>query len=375
MRLLENGEFSTTAVTVMRRDGAFGSGVDELEDGNMLPKLCMAVGKGACEGFCQADPSVELVPKLCAQENIAIAAETFGVRIDNLVIASATEDNVVFGDRIWDVAPVPEAGEYQKVPDANAFFFMPYLDKTLSGEPMRAVAMRMADCGAITFEFEDDEHRLVLGQAHFSRTNMRGPSAFIEGHEIDGERVSWAEYVVGQAIGHYGANPKNMRIGLTAAVEGKDFVLNYKTVEKMNRYYPGWQELGFLHPEEGKETDFDVLIDYREMIDWQIQRAVERFGLNPNNIKLDQAINTGDLQFGHASNHWAGKGKVEHGRDMYIVGVTDRDVELKVTSLRKRIVSIKNSLDGLFASASFEDVDSARHRLELLQEELKILTA
>jgi hypothetical protein len=139
-------------------------------------------------------------------------------------------------------------------------------------------------------------------------------------HELDGEKVSWGEYVLGSALGHYSANPETVDIKLVAAVEGKDFVHHFATGEKMEKYFPSWSELGFMHP-EGAE-DFDCLIDYHEMIGWQLTESIQNpaLRLSANQVNTEEVINTGDLSLGHASHHAAQRDKIVHGRDMYIVG-------------------------------------------------------
>lgn len=374
MRIEQSSNY-TAAVTVMRQGDKFGASTDQLEDGNTIPRLCQMAGEGACANVCQLYTISDDVyqPKMCAEENISIAVEEFGIHIDSLVIAAATQDNVVFGDSIHDIAEAPDDGDYQKVPAANAFFFRPYEDKTLAGQPMLAAAMRMADCGSLMIEFEDKSGALVLGQSHFSRTNMRGPTAYKSDHELDGKPVSWAEYVFGQAIEHYGAKVDTIKVKLAAAVEGKDFVHHYNSVNDMNNHFPGWAELGFIHPDPDKTEDFDCLIDYRQMIEWQMERAAERFGLEPSNIDTKEAINTGDISTGHASHHWASepKKKIAHGRDMYIIGVTDLD--LQIHGLEASMTSLFDSAEGYFASAQFEDGEDCRNRAYELQAEVKTL--
>jgi hypothetical protein len=319
-----------TAVTVMRRGEEPGFTTEELQDGNTIPRLCAAAGKGACEQVCQLNQEPVLERGVvCAERNIANALQEVGVEPENFVLVSATEDNVVFAD---SANATTHAEGYSLQQKSNAFFFRPGVDKTPNGQPIHAIGMRMADCGSVTISMNDNKGNLILGQAHFSRTNMRGPSAFM--HERDGKKVSWAEKLLGDAIEHYGADPKTIRMQVTAAVEGRDFIHHYADQDAMNAHYPGWQELGFMHPEVGKKTDFDCIIDYRNMIGWQLGQVLKEYGLNADASSQYKARNTGNLVLGHASHHWASKGVIEHGRDLYITGISPKIIEEQLESCR-----------------------------------------
>jgi hypothetical protein len=305
----------SVAVTVMRNGAERGRRVDELLDGNTISRLCKAVGEGACAQACQLlDDARAEAGVMCAENNIASALETFGVASENFVLAAATHDNVNFGDNIEHTQAFTSSEGYVQIPETNAFFFRPGIDNSPNGQSIDALGMRMADCGSVNYQMIDRNGDLVLGQAHFSRTNMCGPSALK--HELHGEQVSWGEYVLSSAIEHYGANPESVEIYLTAAVEAKDFVHNYDSSEKMHEHYPGWDELGFMHRSVSNGA---TLIDYREMISWQLAQAASRYGLQSHQIDTSHAKNTGDLTLGHASHHWSTKGIIEHGRDLYIV--------------------------------------------------------
>jgi hypothetical protein len=339
-------KIASVGVTVMRDGEARGDNPTELRDGNTIPRLCRAVGEGACAKACKLNfDQREEAGVMCAENNINSALEEFGVSSENFLLASATADNVYFGDSLDGTNALVSDEGYNQLPETNAFFFRPGIDKGPNGKLIDAVGMRMADCGSVNMQFLDSEGNIVLGQAHFSRTNMFGPSEFQ--HELNGEKVSWAEFVIGSALEHYGVNNWSMKIFLSAAVEGKDFIHNFDTEQKMKKTWPGWDELGFLH--RNADTG-DTLIDYREMIDWQLQRASERFDISPRRIETGMAINTGDLALGHASHHWSSKrkDKIAPGRDLYITGVNLDDLAALAASSRE-------SADMYNASAQFED--------------------
>ncbi len=308
--------FMTEAnISTMRAGDAFGEGVQELESGNMIPRLCTAAekvaGSEACRQVCQLNPvGRQEAGVLCAENNIRSVIDALGTTPDQFVMVGATADEVGFG---FSEEIVENNEGYMQMPGYNAFFFRPGIDG------LSHAAMRMADCGAVIYEFEDRDNELVVGIAHFSRTNMRGPSAYE--HELNGRKVSWAEFVLGSAMEHYQAEVESVRIELVAAVEGKDFIHHYEDQAAMDRHYPGWKELGFMHP--AADTDFDCLIDYCEMIEWQLGQSIQSPMLRQKlrQIRVNNAINTGDLSLGHASHHWASKGAIAHGRDMYVVGL------------------------------------------------------
>lgn len=318
-------------VTQMRRGDSFGDHPDQLEDGNMIPRLCNFVGKAACEETCRLlktfpawpDPKPglrefqEVSATQCAEVNILTTLEKLGTKPANFVLTSCTGDRIAFGDDL-SAADASHGSGYTFVPATNAFFFRPRKDKAPSGAPLTHAAMRMADCGGVIYDFTDKNDKPVTGIAHFSRTNMRGPSAFM--HKLNGQKVSWGEFVIGSALEHYGANPASVKIKLVAAVDRDDFVHNFSDSAKMEKTFPGWNELGFMHPQS--EQNFDCLIDYREMIEWQLGASVQNpnYRLDASQIDTSEVINTGDLSLGHASHRAASAGKIAHGRDLYIVG-------------------------------------------------------
>lgn len=347
---------ASVAVTVMRRGNLEGKEPSELLDGNTIPRLCRAVGEGACAQACQlGEQERSEAGVMCAENNISSALEKFGVEPGNFMLAAATADNVFFGDSLDKTNAFESQEGYSQLPEANAFFFRPGIDKGPNGKPIDAMGMRMADCGSVNYEFKDRQGNLVLGQSHFSRTNMHGPSAF--NHEVEGKKVSWAEHVLASAIEHYGADTSSIRIYVAAAVEGKDFIHNFDSEEKMNKYYQGWSELGFMHrDEESGET----LIDYREMIMWQLEGAAQAHGVSKSFIKAENAINTGDINLGHASHQLASKVKIEHGRDLYITGVNLDNLAFTAASLRE-------VADAYSSTAQFEYADDANNDAEMLE--------
>ncbi len=325
MRNIPFGENVAARITVMRQEDPSGIS-DELQDGNMLPRLCEFAGAGACEKACQ----LKLMPddtiaefNSCAEGNILSALAEVGVVPENFAMVAATKDRVGFADSLKELGASTHEDGYTMVPACNAFFFRPGKDRTAgSYRNLTHVAMRMADCGDVVYSLKDREGQDVIGIAHFSRTNMRGPSEYM--HEVDGKKVSWGEYVLAQAVAHYGADLSTVQIRLVAAVEGRNFIHSYKNLEAMWNHFPGWDELGFMHPTGF--TEFDCLIDYREMIAWQLTQSIQdpALKLHPRQVDTSAVIDTGNLRLGHASHHAATKGIIPHGRDMYILGLNEQ---------------------------------------------------
>lgn len=321
----EFGEGVVTAVSVMRKQGEFGDRPEQLQDGNTIPRLCMAVGEEACKEVCQLSGGVrEAAGIKCAENNVTKIVDSYGVELDSFLMVSASEDNVVFGDELEEKGAFVTDEGYAQLPACNALFFRPGVDQLPTGSKVEVMAMRMADCGSVNFRFNDSEGNLVLGQAHFSKPNMAGPTEFM--HEIDGRKVSWGEYVAVKAMEHYVANPDEVEIYLAAAVDKEDFVFQFDTLETMRKHFKGWEELGLVEPQQHERAGerFDCLVYYREMIDWQLEQATQAVGFNPSKIDTSQAINTGDIWLGHASHRLGSRGMTAQGRDMYLIGRTQQ---------------------------------------------------
>jgi len=355
MKSVEIDSVIDANITQMRDGAAFGNGNAELLDGNMIPRLCQFAGENACAQTCQlkelkaANPEagsaeagqIGAVGKLCAENNIVETLASRYISPENAVLVSATKDRVVFADEIDQSGAFRHPDGYTMVPEANGFFFRPGKDMTVNGHRrLYEAMMRMADCGDVIVIGTSKTGEPFVGQGHFSRTNMRGPSAYK--HELDGRKVSWGEYFIGSAIEHYDADPSSLRVTLVAAVEREDFVHHYENKEKMEAHFPGWNELGFMHPAAGKDEDFDCMIDYREMIAWQLTEGIQnpKYRLAPEQVNTAHAINTGDLSLGHASHHKATHGEIAHGRDIYAVGLNRQQ------AVAARIAEVERLRDG-----------------------------
>lgn len=359
MKSIEINADVTASVTQMRLGSEFGSSPDELLDGNVLPRLCAFAGSNACAEACRLKllETAESIPKMCAEENILGALDELYVNPENFAMVSATKDRVGFADQLEALGSSRHKDGYTVVPECNAFFFSPSKDMTHNRfRRLTHVAMRMADCGDVIYTFQDREGDEVLGIAHFSRTNMRGPSAYM--HELDGRQVSWGEYVLGSAIDHYGADPASVKVKLVAAVEGKNFIHHYNDDAQMEAHFPGWNELGFMHPAEAK--DFDCLIDYREMIRWQLLDSIQNpaHKLTAEQIDTTGPIDTGNLTLGHASHHAATHEKIAHGRDMYILGLSPKNTLSSRIDEVTRLQQGRSWALGTFWEMSDEDRDS-----------------
>lgn len=385
----------TASITEMRIPGSFGNGPEELQDGNMLPSLCRAAAAGACSEVCQLQ-FVDAEPVECAEQNVHEAISNFGVDVENFVLVKATKDRVVFADDMSrdSTVHVPQRGEVQEIPDANAFFFRPNFDFTLHHEAdgilktdedylkggvnpnaVFAAGMRIADCGSLLVELLDKNGDLVLGMVHLTRTNLLPDSNYI--HERNGELVSWVEKAIGDAIDHYEASSDWVKLSLLGSIASDDYVLSFSDEEKMNKLWPGWDDNGYMELVERGADEDSYKVKYTEMIVDQVQSARKRLGIRSPLLREDnftkKTINTGDRTSGHASNHRSGKrlGLIATGRDMHIVGIS-RDNAGKVTLLG-RIVKMQDiasekyeRADEYSASADFEDAERLRNEADAL---------
>ena len=243
MKTVEISERYEAIVTQMREGAAFGRGNEQLHDGNMIPNRCEfggtlstdlqeAIGSQICAEMCvlkslksqqfddtekgkknasEATKKIAEVGKQCAEDNILTTLDKQHIKPENFVLVSATKDRVIFGDEIDESGATRHPDGYTMVPEANGFYFKPGVDMTLNRHRrIYKATMRMADCGDVVADGDDDNGEPFVGQGHFSRTNMRGPSAYI--HELNGEKVSWGEYFIGSGVVHFNADVSKMKV-------------------------------------------------------------------------------------------------------------------------------------------------------------------
>lgn len=391
-------EAASCAISEMRFPGTFGDKTEELQDGNMLPSLCFAAGAGACKNECQLNYLTDAEPVECAVENLREVVGSFGVPVENFVLVKATRDSIVFADEL-DKNPeldIPDRGEIQEVPDANAFFFSPNFDLTMhhgkDGEikidsdylngganpnAIFAAGMRIADCGSLAVEMLDRNGDLVLGLIHLTRTNLRPSGKYI--HERNGEHVGWVEKVIGEAVDHYGADLWSVQLTQLGSISSDDYVLSFSDKKKMEDLWPGWEEAGYIELVGRGQEDDEFRVDFSRMINDQISVAVKRLGLLKyrNKNYATYAINTGDKASGHASNHWSGKRHRlnAEGRDIHVVGV-NRDSVNKVTlagrieQLEERIESARQHYSECSGAGDFFQAEDSRSNAESMEESL-----
>ncbi|MEJ0072714.1 MAG: hypothetical protein WDN27_01325 [Candidatus Saccharibacteria bacterium] len=96
--------------------------------------------------------------------------------------------------------------------------------------------------------------------------------------------------------------------------------------EKAREKFAGWEELGFVHNTAREGGKVECLVDYREMIAWQLKESIQDFGLrqymNDYSVDLSEVINTGDLSLGHAvTTRLSIIALPKTVRDWYIVGL------------------------------------------------------
>ena len=126
-------------------------------------------------------------------------------------------------------------------------------------------------------------------------------------------------------------------------------------MDDARKHFPGWDELGFLHP---NETTARLQVNYRDMVVWQLRKAAERFAIDVERLHTDQPINTGDVSLGHASHRQHRNGVIASGRDLYLVGVDIAGVEQRLSTIDDELTKHYNTLEYYAGSADTDGVEA-----------------
>lgn len=299
-----------------------------LETGNVLRRTCQFAGENACKEVCQLkllDSSASrekieqiLENKVCADENLAQALETLKVEPGELLMIGVTANNVGFADSLDSYSKLGDnPNGWKELPGFNAFF--------AREDEVKALGRRLADCADINFELEDSEGNKVFGFEHGTRTNMFGSSEYA--FQKDGKKMSFTEYVMRQAIEHYGSDPADIKIKLAAAIQAHNFTKHFDSQDKLDEHLPGWYEDGFVkniskpdwRPGDPVVPEDTWEADTRGMIIHDIKMAMETLGVPAENFDMSSAIDPGDSKGVHSSHQYS----TEYGdtRDLYITYV------------------------------------------------------
>lgn len=294
--------------------------------GNILRRVCEVFGETACQAICLLrDVDVERFnandDKACADANLRDALLDIELQPKEVLMVAVTGNKVGFADELdtyeerGEVKKNPEG--WREIPGYNAFFGR-------VGEIM-GIGSRLADCAHLSFEFPDSRGETVIGFEHGTRTNMNGASA--HAFEIDGRKVSYTEFVLSEALAHYGAHPADVVIRLSASIQPQNFVKHFENKEQREGHIPGWFADGFAwnvsRPEwqEGDEYDPEDTwyADSRGLILHDIVEAMERLGIPIENFDGTGMIDPADTAGVHSSH----ENREQYGdtRDLYLVRV------------------------------------------------------
>jgi hypothetical protein len=327
------GEKAFHAITQIRDEAG------EPATGNVLRKLCEFAGAEACKGTCQlelrfgeGEPldshaqerySAAAEQRSCADLNVKMALEELGLPAKEVWIIAANKDDVGFADELEDYK---ERGKFKvnsqgwhELDGFNAFF-------AREGE-ITAFGRRMGDCPDIDFEFKDKDGNTIFGFEHATRTNMFGSSEYR--FERDGRKVSYTEYVLGQALDHYGADPTSVSIKLAAAIKAENNTgWSFASIDIMEEKMPGWFEDGHLvnvtnprwQPADGfLDKNDNWKADTRGMIISDLLDAMRKLGVPLENLSTEGIIDPNEDSHKFSSYKAFTSGKVsKNTRDLYL---------------------------------------------------------
>jgi hypothetical protein len=300
--------------------------------GNVLRRLCQHGCQDGCsirQQMKENDSVVEVFEMLqsvesersCADLNLAKGIGKLGLKRDQVLMVGVTKNKVGFADQLdeYDVQQNPEG--WRELSGFNAFF--------ARTDEESALGRRLADCSDINYEFTDAEGKSVIGFEHGTRTNMTGESDLQ--YERDGKKVNFTEYVLGQAIDHYGADPQTIKIKLAAAIQGRNFTFTFTDIFKMEEVLPGWYSGGLLENKDnsnwapnsdGSLNATDVWeADSRQLILHDIYQAAENLGIPTDNIDVLSPIDPAESDGMFSSQTKSRLGKSQASRDLYITYV------------------------------------------------------
>lgn len=254
----------------------------------------------------------------CADLDLRLALNKLRLSNRDVLIVGVTSDRVGFADELDEYGDALEHPYgWRELTGFNAFF-------AREGET-DALGRRLADCADINFAFQDRDGNTVFGFQHGTRTNMFGSSRFA--FEKDGKKMSFTEYVLREAIEHYGADPTTINIKLAAAIKGHNFTKHFDGREKMEEHLPGWYDDGFVlnvsnpdwQPGNPVVPEDTWEADTRGMITRDIKEAMKNLGIPGAHLNAHSVIDPGDSKGGHSSHQFA----ADYGdtRDLYITYV------------------------------------------------------
>lgn len=283
------------------------------------------LGAGACRNciYYENYPEDAEEAKQCSERNLITILEDQDIEPANFLMVSVTENGVGFYDTI-DATKVKknEFGNYEQIAGYNAFFARKS-EKT-------AVGSRLADCGHWEIEATLPDGDLAFGFVHSTRTNMQGEGAetFYDGDT----KVNYLAHVINEFTSHYGVEPGDVRIKLTAAID--KLVYSFKpdegkgwstAEEAMDGNFAGWFDNGLLNnmtnPNWKRGDPIQPTDVWHGNYHGMLEHMIARTSVPTENIDMTEILNPGIIESGHASNVAGKHGKRPEARDLYVVKV------------------------------------------------------
>jgi hypothetical protein len=308
----------------------------DLAAGDILRRTCTWAGEEACKGQCvlrlvqekrveTESAAQELavkaaVERTCSDLNLETVFEKLDLEPEKVLMIGVTGDGVGFADSLDQYEGLARnPSGWRELKGFNAFFGR-------EGEA-DAIGRRLADCADINFEFKDRDGNIVFGFEHGTRPNMFGSGEYCFDGPND-TKISYTEYVMRQAIEHYGADPSSMHIVLGAAIQAHNFTKHFGDREKMEAHLPGWYDDGFVKNATNPdwrpgdpvvETD-TWEADTRGMIVRDIEAAMAKLGVPETNFSTTGIIDPGDSRGVHSSHQY--RDQYGDSRDLYVTYTT-----------------------------------------------------
>jgi hypothetical protein len=306
-------DYTRVEVSISRQPGMDENGnpYEELRAGNILGRLCPAIGAGAC----QAPEDYDNSDKLCAARNSSEVFDSLGIPKERIFTAAVCGSaNVAFLDAsVRDSMLEPENG-YKTFTQTDGLF----------GPVEYAKACRLADCGLLVVSGKDRHGDEFNGFIHATRLNMNGNDQF---KDSSGHPVGGVTKMLQEMRDHY--RPTELSLDLVAGISLDLYVFDFtpsaadlakdETVtaeQKREALFKGWHEKGWITPQlkngawDGRHWNVDMYA--------AVEDQVERAGLG--DVYSESAMITdGSLESGHASNRAGKHGRVAEARDFYIV--------------------------------------------------------
>jgi len=290
--------------------------------GNILRRTCMLLGESACQSACALRGSENYgknEDKACSDRNLVEGLEAVGIDPSDVLMVAVTGNEVGFGDMLQTYADKgklksnPEG--WRELPGFNAFFARP--------EEVPAIGSRLADCAHLEFEFNDRDGNKVIGFEHGTRPNMYGPDAYA--FELNGQPVSYTQFVIGSAIEHYGADPASIQIRISSSIKPDNFVKHFADVAQMEKHIPGWYSAGYVKNiskpdwKPGDAIDYEHVwhADARGLILHDTKEAMEALGVPAANLVADEMLDPADTAGEYSS--YENRSVFGDTRDLYLV--------------------------------------------------------